>query len=143
MKKRYITIAILCLTVILVFVYLSTRNTTFNEAVLDELNISEISSLEIIKSIGTQEEEISVVDSNEIKSLMSMFSQIKLKHKQFPNGNYSETYWITIKGKGNRLYGMTLYDKDYIQIYNYQSNISDEYKIIGDLNLSVIQEMFN
>lgn len=148
MKKRnYIVAGIVIIIIVgLGIFYMSTKSTTFKEAVLDQFDVKEVSSIEIIKS-GENEKVVTVTDSSEIEKILNTFSQTKLRESSLSNINYADSYWMTIKTNNkNRKFGITLYDKDYINIYEYsaaiQKNTTKSYKITNDFDPIVIRDLF-
>lgn len=150
MKRRgkyFITILVIIIVAALGMMYIFSKNTTFQEVVLDKLNLNEISSIEIIKSDRTNEKEITVTDPSQIIKIMDAFSQMKLKESTISNINYITSYWITLKSNENRNFGITLYDNNYIFIYEYnavsQNNQFKSYIITNDLDPVAITELNN
>lgn len=148
MKKRYKIVAAIFLAIVvgLVIIDMSTKNTTFKEVVLDHLNVIEVSSIEIIRSTDTiNEDKITVTDPSQIESIMNAFSQTKLKEASFLNINYTGSYWITLKTNKNRKFGITLYDKVYVTIIEYNNstkNATKSYKITNEFDPIVIRGLF-
>lgn len=143
------TVVIILLSISLFIVYESSRKTTFNEAVLKNLNVEQISSLQIIRSNNENEYEISITERSGIKEIVDCLSQLKLKESRISNIEYTDSYWITIRDDSQgRRFGITLYDNTYISIYNYtekQSNSTSSYKITNEeeLDLAAIQSLIN
>ncbi len=150
MKKRgkyFIAFLVIVAIAVLGMMYLSSRNTTFKEVVLNKLNLNEISSIEVIRSDRTNDKEITVTDTTQIKKILNAFSQMKLKESSISNINFITSYWITLESNGNRDFGITLYDKKYIVIYEYnaasQKNQSKSYIITNDFDPLAIAELNN
>ena len=147
MKKRYKIVAgiILVLAVGIFSINIYAKNTTFKVVVSDHLSTKDISSIEIDRLSDTiNEDQINVTDPSQIELIMKSFSQAKLRETSFSNINFKESLWITIKTNGNRQFGITLYDKNYIQIfkYNAQKNADISYEITNGFDPSVIQGLF-
>ncbi|WP_045574559.1 hypothetical protein [Desulfosporosinus sp. I2] len=147
MKKRYKIVAAIIFAIVvgLVIIYMSTKNTTFKEVVLDHLNVMEVSSIEIIrKTDAINENRITVTDPSQIELIMNAFSRTKMREASFSNINYTESYWITLKTNENRKFGITLYDNDYVNIFEYNSkkNTTKSYKITNEFDPIVIRGLF-
>src|SRR5690606_15827462 len=101
--KRYKYIAIGIILILLVagtLIFLNhSKNTTFNEIVMKDINTDEISSLQVISRLynSADEDERSLTDKNEINKIVDYFSQLELKRTNLSNISYTESYWITIK----------------------------------------------
>ena len=147
MKKGYKIFAAIILAIVVgsVIINMSTKNTIFKEVVTDHLNVKEISSIEIIRSTDTiSEDTITVTDVGQIQLIINALSQTKLRKTSISNINYAESYWITLKTNEKRKFGMTLYDKDYLTIFQYNSNkdATKSYKITNEFDPSVIRGLF-
>jgi len=147
MKQRYMVVAAIILSMVLGLVIIdATKNTTFKEVVLDQLNVVEVSSIEVIRSSNTIEDKITVTDPSQIKAVMNAFSLITLREASCSNINHMESYWITIKTNKIRQFGITLYNKDYVNIYDYNSknkNSEKTYKITNEFDPRVIRGLFS
>ncbi|MGG1636656.1 hypothetical protein [Paenibacillus sp. NRS-1760] len=147
MKKRYMFVPALFLFVIagVVVFTISSKQTTFNKVISDQLNLNQISTIEILKSIDDPlEEKIVVTDLAQIERIMNVFSNTKLIKEHFSTININETYWITIKTNENRQFGLTLYDYHYLNVFNYNASkdAANSYKITNELDASVIRDLF-
>ncbi len=140
-----IIVLILVAAVVSVYQYNSTRNMTFNEAVTNHLNGSEITSIEIIRS-GKDEKELTVVDPSEIEKVMAALAPIKLKKEGLSNIKFNESYWITLKTQEQQKMGITLYDKKYMSVFEHgeESNPSrtSSYQITNESDLEIIGNLF-
>jgi len=146
MSKRntYILAFLLVAIVIVLAIMNNQRNTTtFKEAVLDQLNLAEISSVDVIKSIDSSEEEISVTTPEKIQFIVNVLSEVKLRKADYSNSQQTESYWITIKTNNERKFGLTLYS-DHIIIFSYDlvGKKSVSYKILNHVDLEAINELF-
>lgn len=150
MKKRnkyIVSVIVLIVIVSLGVMYMSTKTTTFKKVVLERINSSDISSIEIIKSSdATTENNKTLTDPYEIEKIMNAFSPVKLRESNVSNISFTESYWITVKTNENRIFGITLYDKNYVIIFEYDTpsriNTTKSYKITNDFNPRVIEELF-
>ncbi|WP_391572308.1 hypothetical protein [Cohnella sp.] len=145
MSKRntYILAVLLVAIVVVLAIMNNQRNTTFKEAVLDHLNLAEISSVDVIKSIDSSEEEISVTTPEKIQFLMNVLSEVKLRKADYSNSQQTESYWITIKTNNERKFGLTLYS-DHIIVFSYDSvgKKSVSYKILNHVDLEAFNGLF-
>ncbi|MGO4697530.1 hypothetical protein AB4Z50_24915 [Paenibacillus sp. 2TAB26] len=147
MIKRNMIVPALFLIVIAGIVVFTTfsKQTTFKKAISDQLNVTQISSIEILKSTDDPlEEKIIVTDSALIERIMNVFSNTKLIKEHFSTNNYKESYWITIKTNENRQFGFTLYDHHFLNVFDYNAskNAANSYKITNELDASVIRDLF-
>ncbi|MEC2342646.1 hypothetical protein [Paenibacillus barengoltzii] len=147
--KRYKYIAIGIILILLVagtLIFLNhSKNTTFNEIVMKDINTDEISSLQVISRLynSADEDERSLTDKNEINKIVDYFSQLELKRTNLSNISYTESYWITIKVNRELAFGLILYDNHYINIFEYNRGRSSYYKITSKVDPPVvIQELF-
>lgn len=147
MKRRYKIVAVIILAIVVGLVINNyTKNTTFKEAVLDHMNVKEISSIEIVRaSDAINEDKITITDSSQIELIMNAFSQTKLRESISPNIKYTEVYWITLKINKIRKFGIILYGKDYVVINDanpYEKYKVHSYRITNEFDSIVIQGLF-
>jgi LPS O-antigen subunit length determinant protein (WzzB/FepE family) len=146
--KRLIYLAAAVLIVIgLGISYFSPKTFTFKEAVLDKLDTNRVASIEIIKRDQQGEHTKNVTNSEEINEILNSLSAAKLKKSRASDIEFTETYWMTLKTKDKgRAYGMTLYDNEYINTFEYNAavpkNASRSYKITNDFNAAAIRNVF-
>ncbi|GIP28496.1 hypothetical protein J23TS9_36260 [Paenibacillus sp. J23TS9] len=140
----YIIAAVIIIVIVGLVIFNSySKNTTFNDVVLEKINTDQISSLEILKS--SNDEKKTITDKSEINKIMNSLSVIKLRE-----GSYSidstEPYYITIKTNNLRRFGMTLYDKNYLKIFDYDpeipKNSTKSYKISNEFDPAIIRSLF-
>lgn len=150
MKKRnkYMFLILgLVLIAILGTVYIS-KNTSFNKVVLNKINETEITSIEITRSSLLEPSDIKetiVTDTNEIKDILNDFSQIKLKKSN--NNHYSNNYHYSlalVQDKHIRRFVIWIYDKKSIEIYddNKTKKHSNSYKITNEYNSESLENLF-
>lgn len=147
-KTKYViaAIVVVLLVISLFTLYENSKRTTFNEVVLKDLNVEEISSLQMIKSMS--ENEISITERNKIKEIIDCLSLIKLKESGLSTIEYTDSYWITLRDHDKRRFGITLYDNTYISIFKYtenQPNLTFSYKITNEneIDVATIEKWFN
>ncbi|WP_179281241.1 DUF5301 domain-containing protein [Paenibacillus sp. XY044] len=147
MKRLGYLAAAIVIVVGLGIFYFSPKNYTFKETVLDKLDPTSVASIEVIKRDQQGEHTKNVTDSNEINEILNALSAAKLKKSTSSDIEFTESYWMTLntKEKG-RAYGMTLYDNDYINTFEYNAaapkNASRSYKITNDFDTLVIRDLF-
>ena len=144
MKKRYGIVARIALVIVIGLFYMSTKNTTFKEVVFDHLN-GEVSSIEIIRSSDTpNEDKITLTDPSQIELIMNAFSQTKLREvSSISNIHYTEKYWIWLKINKVRKFAITLYGKDYVNIAGEDSKYPPKkYRITNEFDPIVIRGLF-
>ncbi|MFC3748314.1 hypothetical protein [Paenibacillus sp. GCM10012306] len=148
-RNKYILFGIVMLIIVgLGIFYMSPSNTTFKKAVLDQLDVAEVSSIKIDKSgAAVDENEVTITDPGEIDKILGTLAQINLRKSRLSNIKYNDSYWITIETKSENLkFGITLYDQNYLETYEYNAKIPknkiQSYKITNDFDLEVIRDLF-
>ncbi|WP_136607779.1 hypothetical protein [Paenibacillus dokdonensis] len=143
-SNMYIIAPVIIIVIVGLVIYnFYSKNTTFKDVVLDKINTDQISSLEILKS--SNDEKKTITDKSEINKIINSLSVIKLSE-----GSYSidstESYYITIKTNNLRRFGMTLYDKNYLRIFDYDPKIPKNsiksYKISNEFDPATIRSLF-
>lgn len=146
--KRLVYLAAAFLIVVgLGIFYFSPKNFTLEEAVLDKLDTNNVASIEVIKRDQQGEHTKNVTNSEEINEILNSLSAAKLKKSGSSDIQFTESYWITLKTEDKgRAYGMTLYDNDYINTFEYNAavpkNASRSYKITNDFDAAAIRNAF-
>ncbi|MBD8068804.1 DUF5301 domain-containing protein [Bacillus sp. PS06] len=138
--KKIVGITITTIIVIIGAFYLlnSRSNTTFNEVVLE---MPEITSIEIIKS--SAEKEVFIENENVITQLLKHFSEAELKEDEVGSINFDESYWLTLRTNGERKLGITVYDENYLMIFDYSTSNQTSYRIISGFDSSKIEQYFD
>lgn len=147
MKKVIYFIITIVIIVGLGIFYMTTRNSTFKEAILNKDDMSSVTSIEIIQRDNQGENEVTVTDSSQIKTIIDDFSKIKLRKSSNSEMDFTESYWMTFKDNdGKRNLGITLYDNDHMNTFVYDAaapkNASKSYAIVTDFDLTFIQGLF-
>ncbi|MCJ8011812.1 DUF5301 domain-containing protein [Paenibacillus sp. KQZ6P-2] len=151
MKKSYYIVAAVVIVIVIIvslgIFYSSTKGTTFNEVVLARFDTKSVSSIEIIRQDNQGEATVTVTDPSEIQKILNAFSKAKLRKSSSSQIDFTESYWMTIKtNDGKRKYGITLYDKAYINTYEYNAavpkNAIHSYKITNEFDSTVIGSLF-
>ncbi|MGD6855952.1 DUF5301 domain-containing protein [Bacillus infantis] len=139
--KKFMVLGFLSILIILGAIYMiNTRSTTFNQAVPD---MSEITAIEIIKSSTDKEV---VLEKNDVKKLVQSWSDMELKADGMGSLDFEESYWITLRAKDTRKYGLTVYDDKYLLVYDFskrtKKDSSRSYQIISGADLDDIEQYF-
>ncbi|MEX3744015.1 MULTISPECIES: hypothetical protein [Lysinibacillus] len=142
MKKRYKILIAILLPLIILFVstLLLTRDSTFDEEVIERLDIKEIKEIEVIRA--SDEKTITITDTNKINQIMQQFDAQPLRKVYFANSDYDEAYWLTLHINDNREIGLRLDDAKHLFVYLYEENYMKDYDLLGDLNTTFIEELF-
>lgn len=123
------------------------QSVTFDKAIGKDFDSKSVNSIEIIKRDTTGEKIVDITDPNQIQQVLAVFSDLKLKKSRISEVQFENSYWITLKGyKQQRSAGITLYDGTYLDVYNYGSNspknVQTSYKIVSDVDLNELIELF-
>ncbi len=142
MKKRYKILIAILLPLIILFVstMLLTRDSTFDEEVIERLDIKQIKEIEVIRA--SDEKTITITDANKINQIMQQFDAQPLRKVYFANADYDEAYWLTLHINDNREIGLRLDDAKHLFVYLYEENYMKDYELLGDLNTTFIEELF-
>ena len=142
MKKRYKIVIAILLPLIILFVstMLLTRDSTFDEEVIERLDIKQIKEIEVIRA--SDEKTITITDANKINQIMQQFDAQPLRKVYFANSDYDEAYWLTLHINDNREIGLRLDDAKHLFVYLYEENYMKDYELLGDLNTTFIEELF-
>ncbi|MGE7944544.1 hypothetical protein ACQKNB_21010 [Lysinibacillus xylanilyticus] len=142
MKKRYKIVIAILLPLIILFVstLLLTRDSTFDEEVIERLDIKQIKEIEVIRA--SDEKTITITDANKINQIMQQFDAQPLRKVYFANSDYDEAYWLTLHINDNREIGLRLDDAKHLFVYLYEENYMKDYELLGDLNTTFIEELF-
>jgi Domain of unknown function (DUF5300) len=138
--KKFMLFGFLSIMIILGVMYMiNSRSTTFNQAVPD---ISEITSIEIIKT--SIDKEVILEKEKDVKRLIQSWSEMELKADEIGSLDFEESYWITLKANDARKYGLTIYDDQYLLIYDFskrtEKDSSRSYQIISGADLDDIEQ---
>jgi hypothetical protein len=143
MNKRKGFIVIFFVVVVVVWsVNLYHSHNSFKNLVLDEINASEITSIDILKS--SNNENVVVKDKREIGKIIDGFADMKLRRSS-ADGNYKESYWISIYVSNGLKFGMRLTDDKIISITNLHKKnkySSGNFKITSVFDVSSIAGLF-
>ncbi|MBY3618765.1 DUF5301 domain-containing protein [Acinetobacter sp. CUI P1] len=143
MKKRYVLILIpLAIIIILWSVTLYHSYNSFNNLVLDQIDATEITSIEILKS--SHEDKAVVNDPKEIEKIIHAFSDLKLRRSN-ASEKPTETYWISIRVNKALRFGMTLTDTNFLHIIDLASKNkyhSGNFKITSEFDGESITSLF-
>lgn len=142
MKKRYKIVIAILLPLIILFVstMLLTRDSTFDEEVIERLDIKQIKEIEVIRA--SDEKTITITDANKINQIMQQFDAQPIRKVYFANSDYDEAYWLTLHINDNREIGLRLDDAKHLFVYLYEENYMKDYELLGDLNTTFIEDLF-
>lgn len=116
---------------------------SFENIILDRINTTEITSIQILKS--SNEEEIKIDDPAEIEKIIHEFADVKLRRTN-ASDKPAETYWISIFVNKGLRFGMSLTDTNYLHITDLDSKSkyhSGGFKITSKFDSEFIAKMFN
>ncbi|QDQ02980.1 hypothetical protein FOH38_22445 [Lysinibacillus fusiformis] len=142
MKKRYKIFFVILLPLIILYVatMLLTRDSTFDKEVLEQLDIEHIEEIEIIRA--SDEKTINISDAAKIDEIMQHLNDQALRKVRFSNPDFEEAYWLTLRINDERTIGMRLDDAKHLYIFLYEENYMKDYKILGDIDLTFIEDLF-
>ncbi|MGE6514005.1 hypothetical protein [Lysinibacillus sphaericus] len=142
MKKRYKILSGILLTLIILYIstMLLTRDSTFDKEVLEMLEIEHIDEVEIIRA--SDEKTINITDAAMIDQIMQHFNEQPLRKVRFSNSDFKEAYWLTLRLHDERTIGMRLDDSKHLYVFLYEENYMKDYKLLDDLDLTFIEELF-
>jgi len=142
MKKRYKLLIGILLPLIILFVstLLITRDSTFDKEVIERLDIEQVNEIEIIR--GSDEKSITINDASLIHQIMEQFNGQPLRKIRFNKSEDDEVYWLTLHINDEREIGLRLDNSKNLLVYLYEENYMKDYKFLGDLQLSFIEELF-
>lgn len=142
MKKRYKLLIGILLPLIILFVstLLITRDSTFDKEVIERLDIEQVNEIEIIR--GSDEKTITITDASLIHQIMEQFNGQPLRKIRFNKSEDDEVYWLTLHINDEREIGLGLDNSKNLLVYLYEENYMKDYKFLGDLQLSFIEELF-
>ncbi|MGE7114104.1 hypothetical protein [Lysinibacillus sp. NPDC047702] len=142
MKKRYKLLIGILLPLIILFVstLLITQDSTFDKEVTERLDIEQVNEIEIIR--GSDEKTITVTDASHIDQIMQQFNGQPLRKVRFDKSDGDEVYWLTLHINDEREIGLRLDNSKHLFVYLYEESYMKDYKLLGDLQLNFIEELF-
>jgi len=142
MKKRYKLLIGILLPLIILYVstLLITRDSTFDKEVIERLDIEQVNEIEIIR--GSDEKSITITDASLIHQIMEQFNGQSLRKIRFNKSEDDEVYWLTLYINDEREIGLRLDNSKHLFVYLYEENYMKDYKLLGDLQLNFIEELF-
>ncbi|CAH1056264.1 hypothetical protein PAECIP111894_02417 [Paenibacillus pseudetheri] len=143
MKKRYVIILIpLVIITILWSVTLYHSYNSFGNLVMDKIDATEITSIEILKS--SNDEQIKVDDPKVIEKIIHEFSDVKLRRSN-ASEKPTETYWISLFVNKGLRFGLNLTDTNFLYITDLASKNkyhSGNFKITSKFDGESITSLF-
>ncbi|MGN7763179.1 hypothetical protein [Paenibacillus sp. 22594] len=121
--------------------------TSFESRVSSRIDLQDISSIEVIRSLPetTDEVTVTVTDPAEIASIMNAFADVKLLSSSASH-DFTRNYWISIFVDGHPRFGITLDDQKYIYINDTERKdkySSGSFKIINHYDIQSIDRLFD
>ncbi|EON72188.1 hypothetical protein H131_12918 [Lysinibacillus sphaericus OT4b.31] len=104
------------------------------------LEIEHIDEVEIIRA--SDEKTINITDAAMIDQIMQHFNEQPLRKVRFSNSDFKEAYWLTLRLHDERTIGMRLDDSKHLYVFLYEENYMKDYKLLDDLELTFIEELF-
>ncbi|MDY8024457.1 DUF5301 domain-containing protein [Paenibacillus polymyxa] len=145
-RNRYILkSAIILIAAIIGMMYIVNLDTTFRKVVLDRMDTARINTILISKSPDYTDQ--LVKDKNDIQSILNTLAEMKLRKSSILDKGLNSTYMLSIfvdHGNKRDLLGITLYDQNYIEIYDETKtkNKITSYKITNDYEMEPIRKLF-
>ncbi len=128
------------LIIILGSIYIFKTNNSFKNTVLENIRITDVTIIEIIRSADNKE--IVITDRNQIDKIMSNFLVANLKKSKILDQNFNESYWIKIRVNKKLKLGLRLDDKNYISVFDYDKGNIGDFKINGNFEKEIIENLF-
>ncbi|MFC4323079.1 hypothetical protein [Litchfieldia salsa] len=139
MKKVNLIFASLIVIAIVGFFIFSGMTKSFEDNVPKEL-LSEVTSVEILRTFDNKE--VVIEDKYGIDEVMSSFSNARLKESKIHKIESTDSYWITIRANNERKFGITVYDEEYLIVYDYESSEVHNYQIKDGFSITTIEKIF-
>lgn len=142
MKKRYKIILFTLFPLIILYVatMLLTRDSTFNEEVIERLDIEQIDEIEIIRA--SDEKTITITDAAKVQEIMQLFDNKAIRHVRFEKSDVEESYWLTLHINDDREIGMRLDDSTHLFVYLYEESYMKDYKLLDKIDTAFIETLF-
>lgn len=130
MKKRTIIIAALLFIVVFYFTYTGKAYQLKDVIKVDEANVTRI-------EIDTDEGKHVVDDKKEVKQIVHSLAKVEVKKSKELDPKFDQAYWVKIVENGKDLYGLTIYDNDYIKAFSFEDKKQETYTIVKDQKVDV------
>ncbi|MCM3545503.1 DUF5301 domain-containing protein [Priestia megaterium] len=130
MKKRTIIIAALLFIVVFYFTYTGKAYQLKDVIKVDEANVTRI-------EIDTDEGKHVVDDKKEVKQIVHSLAKVEVKKSKELDPNFDQAYWVKIVENGKDVYGLTIYDNDYIKAFSFEDKKQETYTIVKDQKVDV------
>lgn len=142
MKKRYkIVIGILLpLLILYASTIFLTRDSTFEQEVIERFDIDKINEIELIRS--SDNKTITITDVATINQIMQQFEDQSLRKVYFSNSDYDEAYWLTLRNNDNLEIGIRLDNSKHLFVYLYEENYMKDYKLLDHFNMTFFEDLF-
>jgi len=130
LKKRTIIIAALLFIVVFYFTYTGKAYQLKDVVKVDEANVTRI-------EIDTDEGKRVVDDKKEIKQIVHSLAKVEVKKSKELDPKFDQSYWVKIVENGKDAYGLTIYDDEYIKVFNFKDKKQATYTIGKDQKIDV------
>lgn len=142
MKKSYKIILFILIPLIILYITTSfmTRDSTFNEEVIERLDIKKINEIEIIRA--SDEKTITIKDQASIHDIMQLFDNKAIRKVRFAKSDFNEAYWLTLRINDQREIGIRLDDATHLFVYLYEENYMKDYKLLEKVDTASIEALF-
>ncbi|MED3863297.1 DUF5301 domain-containing protein [Priestia megaterium] len=130
MKKRTIIIAALLFIVVFYFTYTGKAHQLKDVIKVDEANVTRI-------EIDTDEGKHVVDDKKEVKQIVHSLAKVEVKKSKELDPKFDQAYWVKIVENGKDVYGLTIYDNDYIKAFSFEDKKQETYTIVKDQKVDV------
>ncbi|KRD99156.1 MULTISPECIES: DUF5301 domain-containing protein [Priestia] len=130
MKKRTIIIAALLFIVVFYFTYTGKAYQLKDVIKVDEANVTRI-------EIDTDEGKHVVDDKKEVKQIVHSLAKVEVKKSKELDPKFDQAYWVKIVENGKDVYGLTIYDNDYIKAFSFEDKKQETYTIVKDQKVDV------
>lgn len=131
MKKSILGLVIVILIIFATYYIYNSRTYSFNDVI--SVNKENISSIEIKYDDG----KVVINNRAALNDFVDNLSNIKLKKDNKSTQHFDESYWIRIFENGKEIYGLTFYDNDYVDSFDFSNKKTKNYRIVNDSNLDI------
>ncbi|MGZ9869905.1 DUF5301 domain-containing protein [Priestia endophytica] len=131
MKKFIISLIVIILIIFGIYYIYNSRTNSFNDAI--SVDKEKVSSIEI----KNNDEKVVINNRDAINDFIDDLSNIKLKKINKSTQEFDESYWIRIFENGKEVYGLTFYDDDYVDSFDFSNKKTKNYRIVDDSNLDI------
>lgn len=131
LKKFIISLIVIILIIFGIYYIYNSRTNSFNDAIF--VDKEKVSSIEI----KNNDEKVVINNKDAINDFIDDLSDIKLKKSNKSTQEFDESYWIRIFENGKEVYGLTFYDDDHVDSFDFSNKKTKNYRIVDDSNLDI------